>query len=199
MALIHRIFGRREKTLSEMSRIELRKQEALLTRQRDKLLDRIEQLARQKQTIFQRGAESKSPELRKALAQDFELRTQEQAQSARELNLRGKELLTVSRIRMVRENNERGLGTGRLNITDRDMAKLGKWINDDAVGQDLYQERLNTLLEMSQAADSANAEGTSQAQQELLHLWSEMDSGGVSKEAAYDQADRALRERMKLE
>ncbi len=199
MALIHRIFGRREKTISEMSRAELRKQEVLLTRQRDRLLDRIEQLAKQKQTIFQRGAESRSPELRKALAQDFEQRTQEQLQAGRELNLRGKELLTVSRLRMIRENNERGLGTGRLNLTDRDVAKMSSWIHDDAVGQDLYQERLNTLLEMGREADSAGRDGESQAQQELLHLWNEMDAGSLPQEKAFDEADRTIRERMKQE
>ena len=142
MALIDKIFGRK-KTLSELDRQELRKEEILLTKQRDRLFKKIEQISLDKQKIFKQGATQKSPELRKALAQDFELKTQEQLMSARELNLRSKELLTVSRLRMVKENNERGRAMGRLNLTDKDVAKISQWIEDDAVSQDMYQDRLN--------------------------------------------------------
>ena len=117
MALIDKLFSRK-KTLSELDRQELRKEEILLTRQRDKLFKKIEAVAGEKQKIFQQGATQKSPELRKALAQQFELKTQEQLMSARELNLRSKELMTVARLRMVKENNDRGRALGRLNLTD---------------------------------------------------------------------------------
>ena len=135
MALIDKLFNRK-KTLSQLDRQELRKEEILLTKQRDRLFKRIEQISVDKQKIFQQGATQKSPELRKALAQDFELKTQEQLMSARELNLRSKELMTVSRLRMVKENNERGRAMGRLNLTDKDVAKISQWIEDDAVSQE---------------------------------------------------------------
>src|SRR6202163_3693504 len=138
MALIDKIFGRK-KTLSELDRQELRKEEILLTKNRDRLFKRIEQISVDKQKIFQQGAIQKSPELRKALAQDFELKTQEQLMSARELNLRSKELMTVSRLRIIKENNSRGKAMGRLNLTDKDVAKISSWIEDDAVSQDVYK------------------------------------------------------------
>ena len=121
------LFGRK-KTLSELNRQELRKEEILLTKQRDRLFKKIEDISGAKQKIFQQGATQKSPELRKALAQEFELKTQEQLMSARELNLRSKELLTVSRLRMVKENGEKGSALGRLNLTDKDVARItGFW------------------------------------------------------------------------
>src|SRR5271168_2081461 len=131
MALIDKLFGQK-KTLSQLSRTELRKEELILGKQRDKLFKRIEQISGEKQKIFQQGAAQKSPELRKALAQDFELKTQEQLMSARELTLRSKELLTVSRLRMVRENKDRGRSMGRLNLTGKDVEKISKWIEDDS-------------------------------------------------------------------
>src|SRR3981081_4325078 len=106
MALIDKIFGHK-KTLSELDRQELRKEEILLTKQRDRLFKKIEQISVDKQKIFQQGATQKSPELRKALAQDFELKTQEQLMSARELNLRRNELMTASRLRMGNETKHR--------------------------------------------------------------------------------------------
>src|SRR5215211_3506614 len=147
MALIDKIFGKK-KTLSELSRQELRREEILLTKNRERLYKRISDIAAQKQKIFQQGAQQKSPELRKALAQDFELKTQEQLMAARELNLRSKELLTVSRLRMIQENKQSGRALGRLNVTDKDVAKISGWIEDDAVTQDMYQERLDAILDL---------------------------------------------------
>src|ERR687890_2463814 len=154
MALIDKIFGRK-KTLSELDRQELRREEILLSKQRDRLFKKIEHISVDKQKIFKQGATQKSPELRKALAQDFELKTQEQLMAARELNLRSKELLTVSRLRMVKENNEKGRALGRLNLTDKDVAKISGWIEDDSITQDAYNERLNTILDLGAQSDKA--------------------------------------------
>ncbi|MGC4032500.1 MAG: hypothetical protein QM754_12370 [Tepidisphaeraceae bacterium] len=196
MALIDRLLGRR-KTLSELSALELRKEEILLGKQRDRLLKKVGDLATQKQKIFETGSSQKSPELRKALAMDFELKTQEQVLSAKELNLRSKELLTVSRLRMIQENKEKGRGTGRLNITDRDVAKINGWIDDDVMSQDLYQQRLDAILEVGQAADADSLEnaGLSAAGQELMAIWDQVDRGTVQADKAFDQADAAVRRR----
>src|SRR5687768_18396444 len=144
MALIDKIFGR-NKSLSELNRQELRREEILLTKSRDRLFKKIETIADQKKKLFNQGAQQKSPELRKALAQDFELKTQEQLMAARELNLRSKELLTVSRLRMIKENSEQGRAMGRLNVTDKDVAQITAWIEDDSVTQDMYTERLDQI------------------------------------------------------
>ena len=196
MALIDRLLGRR-KSLSQLSALELRKEEILLGKQRDRLLKKVEDLATQKQRIFTSGATQKSPELRKALAMDFELKTQEQVLSAKELNLRSKELLTVSRLRMIQESREKGRGVGRLNITDRDVAKINGWIDDDVLGQDLYQQRLDAILEAGSSADSESLEnaGLSQAGQELMSIWDQLDRGKVESDKAFDQADAAVRRR----
>jgi len=194
MALIDRLFGHK-KTLSELDRTELRKEEILLTKQRDKLFKRIAQISTDKQKIFQQGATQKSPELRKALAQDFELKTQEQLMSARELTLRSKELMTVSRVRMLKENRGKNPLAGRLNLTDRDVAKIGQWIEDDAVSQDIYQERLDMLLSAGSQADKDALEsaGLTQAGQDLMNIWSEMDRGKVKPDQAFTKADEAVR------
>jgi hypothetical protein len=194
MALIDKIFGRK-KTLSELDRQALRKEEILLTKQRDKLFQRIEAVAGEKQKIFQQGATQKSPELRKALAQQFELKTQEQLMNARELNLRSKELMTVSRLRMVKEHGEKGRALGRLNLTDKDVAKISGWIEDDAVTQDMYQERLDQILDLGIQADkdALAAAGLTGAGQELMNIWNEMDRGALKEDEAFAEADRMVR------
>src|SRR5438552_11984529 len=196
MALIDKIFGSK-KTLSELSRQELRGEESLLTKQRDRLFKKIGDISTQKQKICQQGAAQKSPELRKALAQDFEMKTQEQLMAARELNLRSKELMTVSRLRIVKENNEKGRALGRLNLTDKDVAKISGWIEDDSVSQDMYNDRLNTILELGAEADKdalATVELTG-AGNELRAIWNELDRGAVKEDQAFEQADQAVRKR----
>jgi len=196
MALIDKLFGK-TKTLSQLSRQELRKEELIIGKQRDKLFKRLEDIAQQKQKIFQQGASQKSPELRKALAQDFEIKTQEQLMSARELNLRSKEFLTVSRLRMIKEHQESGKALGRLNLTDKDMARISGWIEDQAVSQDVYVDRLDSLLDLGNQADkdALAGAGVSQAGQELLNIWNDMDKGAVKPDQAFDQADQAIRKR----
>jgi len=196
MALIDKIFSRK-KTLSELDRQELRKEEILLGKQRDRLFKKIEKISQDKQRIFKQGAEQKSPELRKALAQDFELQTQEQLMAARELNLRSKELMTVSRLRMVRENKDGGRALGRLNVTDKDVARISQWIEDDAVTQDMYQERLDSILEIGAQSDkdAVAQAGLTGAGQELMQLWDQMDRGSLKQDEAFDEADKAVRRR----
>jgi hypothetical protein len=185
MALIDKIFGRK-KSLSELDKQTLRKEEILLTKQRDRLFKKIETIGTQKQTIFKSGATQRSPELRKALAQDFELKTQEQLMAARELNLRSKEL---------RENNGKGKAMGRLNITDKDVARISGLIEDDSVSQDMYRDRLDSLLELGAQSDkdALSAAGLSSAGQELMNIWDQMDRGAVKHDVAFEQADQVVR------
>jgi hypothetical protein len=196
MALIDKIFGKK-KTLSQLTKQELRREEILITKQRDRLFKKIEQISLDKQKIFKQGATQKSPELRKALAQDFELKTQEQLMAARELNVRSKELLTVSRLRMVKENQGHGKALGRLNVTDGDVAKITSWIEDDAVTQDMYLERLDSVLELGAVSDKealANV-GLSSAGQELMSIWNDLDRGALKTDEAFEEADKAVKKR----
>ncbi len=197
MALIDKIFGRK-KTLSQLPAAELRKQEILLTKQRDRLFKKIETMTVQKQQVFKQGAAQKSPELRKALAQDFEMKTHEQILAARELNLRSKELLTVSRLRMVRENLQNGRAAGRLNLTEKDVAKISGLIENDDVSQDVYRQRLDALLELGEQSDkeSLASAGLTSAGQEVMNLWQEMDRGAIRHEQAFDAADQAARRKL---
>jgi hypothetical protein len=196
MALIDKFFSK-TKTLSELSRQELRKEEILLEKSRDRLFKKIETLSATKKKIFEQGALQKSPELRKALAQDFELKTQEQVMAGRELTLRSKELLTVARLRMIKENSEGGRALGRLKLTDKDVARISGWIEDDKVTQDTYQDRLDTLLEIGREADrdASGSAGLTQEGQELMDQWNKIDRGAVKPDEAFDAADKAVRQR----
>ena len=187
---------KRKKSLSQMSRTELRRQELLLEKDRTQLLKRISKLANQKQEVFQRGAGEKVPEVRRMLAQEFEIKTSEQLMVARQLNIRSKEMMTVTRLRMLRENADRAAATGgKLGlISEKDILRLGRLIESDSVKTEIYQERLDEVLSLGAAVDEGAA-GLSEAGQTVLDVWDKLDAGAIADSTeAFDEADRRVRE-----
>lgn len=187
---------KRKKPLSRMTRSELRRQELLLEKDRTQLLNKITKIAKDKHELFERGAEEKTPEVRRVLAQEFELKTTEQLMLARQLNVRSKEMLTVSRLRMLRENADRAGKSSKLGlISQTDILRLGKMIESDAVRTEVYQERLDEILAIGVEADESGAV-TSDAGRTVLDVWDKMDAGAITDTSeAFDQADRSVREK----
>ena len=186
---------KRNKPLSQMTRQELRRQELLLQRDRDQLLKRVTKLAEDKQTVFERGRKEKSPEVRRVLAQEFDMKTTEQLMVSRQLNIRSKETLTVTRMRMLRENADRAKAVGsKLGmIGERDMIALEKMIENDAITAEMYQERLDSMLKIGvEEGESALTPGSRQ----VLDIWDQMDTGLIrDTNEGFDEADRRVRER----
>lgn len=187
----------RRKSLTSMTAQELRAREMLLNSERDRLAARIARLSADKQQLIERGAQEKTPELRRTLAQQFDLLHTEQMMLARQLNVRTKEALTVSRLRLLRENaRQAGAGGGAgLRIREADLALIERLIESDQIGSEVYQERLDAILRIGQQADQGEA-AISPAAQELLRIWSDMDAGVIrDARQACDEAERRLRER----
>jgi len=187
---------KRKKPLSRMSRSELRRQELLLEKERTQLLKKVTKIAKDKQELFERGAKEKAPEVRRMLAQEFELKTTEQLMLARQLNIRSKEMLTVSRLRMLRENADRAGQTSRLGlVSEGDLLKLTKLIESDSVKAEIYQERLDEILSVGAGVTEGDA-GLSDAGQSVMSVWERMDAGALTDEhEAFDEADRSVREK----
>ncbi|MFQ5591174.1 MAG: hypothetical protein ACE5HE_08440 [Phycisphaerae bacterium] len=187
---------KRDKPLSQMSRAELRRQELMLEKDRAQLLNKVTKLSKQKQTIFERGAAEKTPEVRRMYAQEFEMKTSEQLMLSRQLNIRSKEMMTVSRLRMLRENADRAKRSGKLGlISEADMLKLGKLIESDAVKAEVYQERLDEILAVGVQVDEGAA-AINDAGRTVMDVWDKMDRGAITDTVeGFDQADRGVRER----
>lgn len=190
----------RRKSLATMSAAELRAQEMLLNNERDRMQARVGQLARQKEELVGRGSSEKTPEMRRTLAQQFDLLHTEQMMLARRLNIRSKEALTVSRLRILRDSAPRlgagGAGAG-LTIRDSDLATIERLIESDTVTSEMYQERLDEILRIGHEAD-AGASGVSPAASELLKVWEQMDAGLIKDpREAFDETEKRVRERGK--
>lgn len=194
------LFSKR-RSLAAMDAAELRAQEMLLQSDRDRMAARMSKLARDKQELIERGAKEKTPEMRRTFAQQYDLLHTEQSLVARQLNIRGKELITVARLRMLRENAQRsGLRGGVTGmIRETDLGLLERLIENDRISTEMYQERLDQLLEIGSAADEATT-GMSPAAAELLKVWNDMDAGLIKDSAAaFDEAEKRVRERQRAD
>ena len=131
------------------------------------------------------------------MAQEFELKTTEQLMLARQLNIRSKEMLTVSRLRMLRENADRAGQSNKLGLVSQaDMLRLGKLIESDTVRAEVYQERLDEVLSLGAAADEEHGAALSEAGESVMRVWEKMDTGALSdQQEAFDEADRVVREK----
>lgn len=191
----------RRKTLATMDAAELRAQEMLLTSERDRMMARIGKLSKDKQAVIDKGAKEKTPEMRRTYAQQYDLLHTEQMMLSRHLNIRTKEALTVTRLRLLRETAGRaGVGAmGKGLIRDGDLALIERLIENDKITTEVYQERLDAILQAGHEAD-ADATGLSPASSELLKVWNDMDAGIIKDtNAAFDEAERRVRERSKAE
>ncbi|MBU0640679.1 MAG: hypothetical protein KKB50_17590 [Planctomycetes bacterium] len=187
----------KRKTLATMSVAELRAQEMLLENERNRMQAKIAKLAKDKQKIVERGAKEKTPELRRTFAQQFDLLHTEQMMLSRHLNIRSKEALTVSRLRMLRETSQQArVGAGVIaTIRESDLATIERLIENDRITTEMYQERLDEILEIGLTADKESA-GVSPAAQELMKIWDDMDHGLIKDTGeAYDEAEKRVRER----
>lgn len=188
---------KKNKALSQMTRQELRRQELLLNRERDQLMKRVTDLAVKKQEIFDRGRQEKTPEVRRVLAQEFDLKTTEQLLTSRQLNIRSKEAITVTRMRMLRENAEKAKARGsKLGlISEKDLVALEKMIASDEITAEMYQDRLDSMLQIG-GEDGENI--LTPGSKQVLDVWEQMDTGLIGDAGqAFDEADRRVRERHK--
>ncbi len=187
----------KRKTLATMSVAELRAQEMLLENERNRMQAKVRKLADEKQKLVEQGAKEKTPEMRRTYAQHYDLLHTEQSMVSRQLNIRSKEMLTVARLRMLRENvpSTRIGTTQRVAIRESDLAAIARLIENDQITTEMYQERLDQILEMGHEADEAAA-GLSPAGQELMKIWDDMDHGLIKgSQEAFDEAEKRLRER----
>ena len=192
---------KKRKTLATMTAAELRAQEMLLESDRNRMQAKVRKLAAEKQKLVEQGAKEKTPEMRRTLAQQFDLLHTEQMMIARQLNIRSKEMLTVARLRMLREHapTSRLADTGRVPIRTADLSVIARLIESDQISSEVYQERLDEILALGHEADEASA-GLSPASEELMKVWNDMDAGLIKGTAeAFDEAEKRVRERQAAE
>jgi hypothetical protein len=118
----------------------------------------------------------------------------------RELSILSKEITTISALKMALERRTTGK-EGVTRILERvDEARLMTYLEDDKISQEMYLEKLNSVLSSVTDGASQITEDLGKEGSEVMDVWQKMDEGEIDSFAdGLKLADKAVRRKEKTD
>jgi len=182
----------------DLSFEQVRREEIRLGIKENQTLAKLEKLEKEREEIFAKGLKIKAPSRRRQLARLYDMKSSGVKTLERELAVISKELTTISALKLALER-QKSSKEGVSKILNRvDEAKLMTYLEDDKISQEIYLEKLNSVLstvseDATQITESLGKEGN-----EVMDVWQKMDEGEIeSFDDGLKLADKAVRAREK--
>ena len=191
MSILGKIF-KGPKGLGRLSLEDVRVEEKRLEIRENQHLAQIDKLDKQREEVFHQGAKNKSPARRRIYARRFNDTSQRISLIERDLSRVVKELMTLNRIRGVLERQRQIPVKNVLQgMKEEDLVQLSTMLEDDKVGEEVYMQKLDSLLGVvnDPAYESADLGNDGM---EVLKTWEQMDEGELEfgeglKEATHQE------------
>ena len=185
--------GRKRK---ELTLDQVRREEARMGIRENQTLAKLEKTEKQREEIFAKGAKIKGPTRRRQLARLYHSKASGVKMLERELSTISKELQTLSALRMALERQKMSReGLSKL-LHRVDEVQLVTYLEDDKITQEMYMEKLSSVLNTVSEDAPEIAESLGQEGREVMDVWDKMDEGEIeSFEDGLKIADRAVRSR----
>jgi hypothetical protein len=182
----------------DLSLDQVKREEIRLGIRENQTLAKLEKVEKEREEIFARGSKIKSPAHRRQLARLYEMKASGVKMMERELALISKELTTISALKLALERQQHSReGVSRL-LHRVDEAELMTYLEDDKISQEMYLEKLSSVL--STVTEGANqiTHDLGKEGSEVMQVWQKMDEGEIENfEDGLKLADKAVREREK--
>jgi flagellar biosynthesis GTPase FlhF len=182
----------------DLSLDQVKREEIRLGIRENQTLAKLEKVEKEREEIFARGSKIKSPAHRRQLARLYEMKASGVKMMERELAVISKELTTISALKLALERQQHSReGVSRL-LHRVDEAELMTYLEDDKISQEMYLEKLNSVL--STVTEGANqiTQDLGKEGSEVMQVWQKMDEGEIENfEDGLKLADKAVREREK--
>jgi hypothetical protein len=184
---------KKEITLEQVKREEIK-----LGIRETQTLSKLEKLEKEREDIFSKGMKIKSPPRRRQLARLYEMKSTGVKTLERELSILSKEITTISALKMALERRTTGK-EGVSRILERvDEARLMTYLEDDKISQEMYLEKLNSVLSSVTDGASQITEDLGKEGSEVMDVWQKMDEGEIENFAdGLKLADKAVRQKEK--
>jgi hypothetical protein len=184
---------KKELTLEQVKREEIK-----LGIRETQTLSKLEKLEKEREDIFSKGMKIKSPPRRRQLARLYEMKSTGVKTLERELSILSKEITTISALKMALERRTTGK-EGVSRILERvDEARLMTYLEDDKISQEMYLEKLNSVLSSVTDGASQITEDLGKEGAEVMDVWQKMDEGEIENFAdGLKLADKAVRQKEK--
>ena len=182
----------------EISLEQVKREEIKLGIRETQTLSKLEKLEKEREDIFSKGMKIKSPPRRRQLARLYEMKSTGVKTLERELSILSKEITTISALKMALERRTTGK-EGVSRILERvDEARLMTYLEDDKISQEMYLEKLNSVLSSVTDGASQITEDLGKEGAEVMDVWQKMDEGEIENFAdGLKLADKAVRQKEK--
>ena len=179
MSILGNIFSGGKKGLAGLGLEEIRVEEKRLEIRENQHLHQIEKYDKLREDVFNQGAKTKSPARRRIYARRFSEFSQRISMIERELTHVVKELMTMNRVRSILERQRMIPAQNILQrLNEGDMIKLTTLLEDDKVSEEMYLQKLDSLLgvvnDPAYESQDIGNEGL-----EVLKTWEQMDEGDL--------------------
>jgi hypothetical protein len=184
---------KKELTLDQVKREEIK-----LGIRESQTLAKLEKLEKEREDIFAKGLKIKSPPRRRQLARLYEMKSSGVKMMERELGVLSKEITTISALKLALERRQ-STKDGVSRILERvDEARLMTYLEDDKISQEMYLEKLNSVLSTVTDGASQITEELGKEGSEVMDVWQKMDEGEIETFSdGLKLADKAVREKEK--
>ncbi len=180
----------------ELSYEDVRREEIRLGIKESQTIAKLEKLEKEREDIFSKGSKIKSPSRRRQLARLYDMKSQGARMMERELAVLSKEITTIQAVKMALER-QKSNREGVSKILQRvDEAELMGLLENDKVSQEMYLEKLSSVLSTVSEGPLEGLENLGKEGNEVMDVWQKMDEGEISSfEDGLKLADRKVRER----
>ena len=190
------IFDWLTKKRKELSLEDVKREEIKLGIRENQTVAKLEKIEKEREDIFAKGSKIKSPSRRRQLARLYDMKSQGVKMLERELAVCSKELTTLSAVKMALERQKMNKeGVSKL-LNRVDEAELMTLLEDDKVSQEMYLEKLGSVLSSVTEGAQLITENLGKEGNEVMDIWQKMDDGEIeSFEAGLKLAEKKVREK----
>mgnify|MGYP007063430727 FL=1 len=175
---------------------DVKREEIRLGIRENQTLAKLERLEKEREEIFSKGSKIKSPSRRRQLARLYDMKTNGTKMMERELSTLSKELTTMSALKLALERKKMSTESASQLLQKVDEANLMTLLEDDKISQELYQEKLSSVLSAVMENPATLIENLGKEGNEVMDVWQKMDEGEIdSFEDGIKLADRKIREK----
>jgi hypothetical protein len=184
----------------ELSFDQVKREEIKLTIRENQTLAKLEKLDKEREELFSRGLKIKAPSRRRQLARLYEMKSSGVKTLERELVVISKELTTLSALKLALERRQMSRdGVSRL-LNRVNEAELMICLEDDKVSQEMYLEKLNSVLATVTDGADQIVQDLGREGSEVMNVWQKMDEGEIENfQDGLKLADKAVRGKEKRE
>ena len=179
-----------------MSLETVRREEIRLGIKESQTIAKLEKMEKEREDIFGKGAKIHSPSRRRQLARLYDMKSQGAKMLERELAVMSKEITTIQAVKFALER-QKSNKEGVSKILQRvDEAELMGLLENDKVSQEMYLEKLSSVLSSVTESPLSGIENLGKEGNEVMDVWQKMDEGEIASfEDGLKLADKKVRQK----